>query len=277
MDKFSINKNNSKCIIFNKSSEKMEEISDSSIDLVFTSPPYANLREDGIDPDNYVDWFKPFAKEIKRVLTENGNFILNINEIINKGVVHPYIDDLKKFLRDIELNQIAKPYIWYKKTVIPSNCKYRAIDRYEYCFWFSKNKGTFYREHVRKPYADISIKRVDYRVMSLSARGEKDSKKYTRSKVHPDGALPHNVLEICPECKSDNKHHSPFPLELARWFILAGSKSGDFVLDPFMGSGTTAIESLKNERNVFGYEKLKEHFDFSGERIKKNFESKKIF
>jgi site-specific DNA-methyltransferase (adenine-specific) len=267
--------NNNDCLLNFGSSKILENIKDKSIHMVITSPPYVNLRKEGIHPDKYVEWFLPFVKEIKRVLTNNGNFILNINEIIIKGFVHRYIDDLKQELRELELNQISKPYIWYKTTAVPNRCSHRAIDRYEYCFWFSNGKGTFYRDHVRMPYADITVKRVtNSNVISLSTRGEKGHKVFRKSRIDPRGALPHNVLEFSPECSPKIEHNSPFPILLPEWFIKAGSKKGDVILDPFMGSGTTAIAALLNHRNVIGYEKDKMIYDYSVRRIEDYFENK---
>ena len=264
--------NNNSCLLNFGSSSNLKDINDKSIHMVVTSPIYANLRKGGIHPDKYVNWFLSFANEIKRVLIDNGNFILNINEIIVKGVVHPYIDDLKMELRKIGLNQISKPYIWYKTTAIPNKCSHRAIDRYEYCFWFSNGKGTFYRDNVRVPYADITVKRVtNSNVISLGTRGEKGHKVFRKSRIDPRGALPHNVLELSPECNSRVEHNSPFPILLPEWFIKAGSKKGDVILDPFMGSGTTAIAALLNNRNVIGYEIDKTIYDYSVKRIEDYF------
>jgi len=260
--------NNSTCTMYLNSSELLNEIDDKSIHSVITSPPYVNLRKIGVHPDKYVEWFLPFAKSIKRVLVDNGNFILNINEIIIKGIVHPYIDDLKQSFRQIGLNQIAKPYIWYKTTAMPHKCSHRAIDRYEYCFWFSNGKGTFYRDHVRVPYAPITIKRVENSdVISLGTRGEKGHKVFKKSSIDKRGALPNNVITLSPECNPRIKHSAPFPIGLPEWFIKSSTKDNDTVLDPFMGSGTTAIASLQNNRNVIGYEIDKEPFDYSNERI----------
>lgn len=261
-----------KYTLYPKSSEKLEEIESDSIPMIVTSPPYVNLREGGTHPDEYVEWFMTFAEEIKRVLAPNGNFILNINEVIVKGIVHPYVDDLKFKLRKIGLNQISKPYVWFKTTAMPNRCSHRAIDRYEYCFWFSNGKGTFYRNNIRRPYSDSTIKRVEkYNVFSLGSRGEKGHKVFKKLKIDPRGALPYNIIELSPECNPRIKHTAPFPIGLPEWFIKAGTSEGDTVLDPFMGSGSTAIAALQNNRNVIGYEIDKKVFDYSIERIQKHF------
>jgi site-specific DNA-methyltransferase (adenine-specific) len=264
--------NNNVCELYFRNSEKLPYVKDKSVNMVVTSPPYMDLRKIGISPDKYAEWFFPFAESIKRVLADNGNFILNINEVIVKGVVHPCIDDIKYKLREVGLNQISKPYIWYKTTAIPDKCSHRAIDRYEYCFWFSNGKGTFYRDNVRRPYSDVTIKRVQNSdVISLGTRGEKGHKIFKKSRIDPRGALPYNIVEMSPECNPRIKHSAPFPIDLPGWFIKAGTKEGDTVLDPFMGSGTTAIAAIRNNRNVIGYDIDKDVYDYSIERIKNYF------
>jgi site-specific DNA-methyltransferase (adenine-specific) len=97
--------------------ELMKGIPDGSIDLVITSPPYANQRKDtygGIDHKNYVGWFLPISSELKRVLAEDGSFILNIKENVIEGQRSLYVYHLVEAL----INQgwlWTEEYIWYKK------------------------------------------------------------------------------------------------------------------------------------------------------------------
>ena len=78
--------------------ELLKQVEDNSVDLVITSPPYATMKkyidDDGIHPDEYVDWFIPFCKEIERVIKPTGSFILNINDKVESGFRHPYVFDL---------------------------------------------------------------------------------------------------------------------------------------------------------------------------------------
>ena len=116
------------------------------VDMIFTSPPYYSMRknysgnDDGeigsIHVDDYADWFLEFTELFLKVLKPNGSFFLNINDKIDNGVVHPVLDELKYKMRKQGWYMVAKPYIWFKKNAIPTNCKYRAIDRYEYVFHF---------------------------------------------------------------------------------------------------------------------------------------------
>jgi site-specific DNA-methyltransferase (adenine-specific) len=250
-------------------------------DLIFTSPPYADLRTYGgdedtaISPDDYPAWVHPKLMMMAGLLAEDGNLVINLNERIMDGAVHPCIDRVKASARAIGLRQIAKPYIWFKTTGLPSDGRVRAIDRYEYCFWYSNGRGRFHRDHVRVPYAESTLRRVESGPLNpLSFRGQKGVPSGVKrsGRCDPRGAIPHNVLMISPEANSRIKHPAPFPIELARWFILAGSQGGEWVLDPFMGSGTTAIAALEEGRNCVGVELVREYWEHSIERILKHFE-----
>jgi len=78
--------------------ELLKQLDSNSIDLVITSPPYADLKtyidNPGTHPDNYVDWFIPICKEICRVIKPTGSFILNINDKVENRFRHPYVYDL---------------------------------------------------------------------------------------------------------------------------------------------------------------------------------------
>ena len=80
--------------------ELLKQLPDNSVDLVITSPPYADLKvyidNPGILADNYVEWFLPICNEICRVIKPNGSFILNINDKVEGGFRHPYVYDIKK-------------------------------------------------------------------------------------------------------------------------------------------------------------------------------------
>ena len=141
------------------------------IDMIFTSPPYFAFRKnysgnsDGevgsIHVDDYADWFLEFTEKFLQVLKPNGSFFLNINEKIDNGVVHPVLDELKYKMRKQGWYLVAKPYIWFKKQCMPTNCKYRAIDRYEYVFHFSNStKPKFRAENCRVPHSATTKKRM---------------------------------------------------------------------------------------------------------------------
>lgn len=105
--------------------EVMKGIDSESIDMVLTSPPYADQRSYGIKnskikPDGYVEWFKPMAHQIYRVLKNNGSFILNINDKVVDGFQHLYVLKLVIYLCE-ELNfHLVRDYIWYNPATPPN-------------------------------------------------------------------------------------------------------------------------------------------------------------
>ena len=252
------------------------QLNDKEIDMIFTSPPYFDLRKnysgksDGVvgnvSPDEYADWFLNFTESFLNVLTPNGSFFLNINDKIIDGEVHPVIDELKMKMRKQGWKLVAKPYIWYKKQAMPSKCTYRAIDRYEYVFHFSNTTTPkFYPENCKVPYAKSTIKRFDNPVPTIGSRdGEL---KYVKKEANEGGSLPHNVVTCAAESNPSILHPAPFTVELADWFVKIGSKVGDTVLDPFCGSGSSGIASLKNDRNFVGIDLMEFNIEFSEKRF----------
>jgi DNA modification methylase len=247
------------------------------VDMIFTSPPYYSMRKnysgngDGkvgsIHVDDYADWFLEFTEKFLQVLKPNGSFFLNINDKIDNGVVHPVLDELKYKMRKQGWYLVAKPYIWFKKQSMPTNCKYRAIDRYEYVFHFSNsNKPKFRAGNCRSPHAEVTKRRMKRPVPTINSRD--GVYKNTTIKLNKDGALPHNVIITPAESNPSVLHPAPFHVELADWFIRVGSDEGDTILDPFAGSSTTGVASLKNKRNYIGIDLVDFNIKFGEKRLK---------
>lgn len=246
------------------------------VDMIFTSPPYFSMRKnysgdnDGtvgsIHVDDYADWFLEFTEKFLKILKPDGSFFLNINEKIEKGVVHPVIDELKYKMRKQGWYLVAKPYIWYKKQAIPTNCKYRAIDRYEYVFHFSNsNKPKFRADNCRGEYASSTKTRVKYDVPTINSRDGVYEK--NAMELNEKGPLPHNVIVTAAESNPNVLHPAPFHVDLADWFVRIGSDENDIVLDPFAGSSTTGVASLKNDRKFVGIDMIPFNIDFGTKRM----------
>lgn len=247
-----------------------------TVDMIFTSPPYFAFRknysgkDDGevgsIHVDDYADWFLEFTERFLKVLKPNGSFFLNINEKIDNGVVHPVLDELKYKMSKQGWYLVAKPYIWFKKNSMPTNCKYRAIDRYEYVYHFSNStKPKFRADNCRTEHSEVTKRRFKKPVTTISSRdGVYDSK---LKKLNEKGSLPHNVVIAAAESNPSVLHPAPFSVELAEWFVKIGSDVGDIVLDPFAGSSTTGVASLKNERNFIGIDLVEFNINFGRKRM----------
>jgi site-specific DNA-methyltransferase (adenine-specific) len=246
------------------------------VDMIFTSPPYFAFRKnytgkgDGevgaIHVDDYADWFLEFTDKFLQVLAPNGSFFLNINEKIDKGVVHPVLDELKYKMRKQGWFLVAKPYIWFKKQSMPTNCKYRAIDRYEYVYHFSNsNKPKFRADNCRVEHSEVTKRRLKNDITTINSRdGVYNTKKVT---LNEKGALPHNVVITAAESNPSVLHPAPFHVELAEWFVKVGSDEGDIVLDPFAGSSTTGVAALKHKRKFIGIDLIDFNINFGKKRI----------
>ena len=270
--------------------EVLKSIEDDSIDLIFTSPPYADQRNYGatdtkIDADGYVKWFKPKAEQIYRVLKSNGSFVLNINDKVVDGYQHLFVFRLVIMMCDEIGFHLVRDYIWHNPATPPnvySTGKYgRTKKSHEYCFWFSKsNKWTFNLDSIRTPYKNGMEK-----FLNGEGKGERSQNK--RPSTHSfncrktwanhGGADPGTVLSISNTnsndifmrfCKDRGiTHPARFPEKLAEFFVLAGSNKGDVVLDPFSGSGTTCVVAAKNGRHWIGVDANEQFCELSRERM----------
>jgi DNA modification methylase len=261
-------------IICGDCQEELRHLPDNYVDLIVTSPPYADRRKStygGIHPDEYVEWFLPKSKELYRVLKPDGTFILNIKERVVNGERHTFVLDLI-----LQLKQQGwlwtEEFIWHKKNCFPGRWPNRFRDAWERCIQFNKEKKfKIYPDAVMVPIGDWSKRRLNNLVHTDHIRDESQSKsgfgKRVANWVGRDLVYPTNVLHFATECH--HKHHSAvFPSELPEWFIKLFTDENDLVLDPFIGSGTTAIASLKNNRHFIGIEKQAEYCKIARERIK---------
>ena len=149
---------------------------------------------------------------------------------------------------------------------MPTNCKYRAIDRYEYVFHFSPtNKPKFRADNCRVPHSEVTKRRMKTPVPTINSRD--GVYEHTTIKLNEKGALPHNVVITAAESNPSVLHPAPFHVELAEWFVKIGSDKGDVVLDPFAGSSTTGVAALKHERKFIGIDLVDFNIDFGEKEL----------
>ena len=120
--------------------ELLKGFSDNTVDLIITSPPYAMQRKDsygGIPEEEYVEWFLERAKEFKRVLKENGSFVLNIREHCAKGERSDYVLRLILALKNELGFKWIEEYIWHKKGAMPGKISTRFRNVWERVLHFS--------------------------------------------------------------------------------------------------------------------------------------------
>ena len=244
-----------------------------SVDLIFTSPPYADSRRKtygGIPPDRYVAWFLPIGNELRRVLKSSGSFVLNIKEKTVDGERSTYVLELIQALRQSAWRWTDE-YIWHKKNAFPGKWPNRFRDAWERLLHFTKSRQfAMHQDAVRVPVSVATKKRVAR--LSESDRHRRTNR--TRSGfganqshwLGKDTVYPTNVLHLATEC-GNKKHSAVFPESLPEWFIRLFTESGDTVLDPFCGSGTTGIVCRRLDRRFIGIEILPEYVVLAKERI----------
>jgi len=253
--------------------EELKKLNDNSVDLIFTSPPYADSRKNtygGIHPDKYAEWFLPISSELLRVLKPTGTFILNIKEKVVNGERHTYVIELILEMRKRGWLW-TEEFIWHKKNCYPGKWPNRFRDAWERLIQFNKDrKFNMYQEEVMVPMGDWAETRL--RSLSKTDKIRDNSKagsgfgKNVSNWLKRDKAYPTNVIHLSTECNNKN-HRAAFPDDLPEWFIRLFTKEGDTVLDPFMGSGTTILVAQRMRRKPIGIEILPEYYEMVKNQI----------
>lgn len=262
-------------ILLGDCKEILKSLPDESVDLIFTSPPYADQRKKtygGIHPDRYVEWFLPISAELQRVLKPTGTFVLNIKEKVVNGERSTYVMELILEMRRQQGWLWTEEFIWHKKNCYPGKWPNRFRDSWERLIQFNKNRHfAMYQEEVMVPMGDWSKTRL--KKLSETDKVRDESKvgsgfgKNISNWLQRDMAYPTNVLHLATECNNKN-HSAAFPEGLPEWFIKLFTKEGDTVLDPFMGSGTTNAVAQRMKRHSIGIEIVPEYHEMVESELK---------
>ena len=260
-------------IFLGDSREQLKKLEENSVDLIVTSPPYADQRKNtygGIHPDNYVEWFMPISEQLFRVLKPSGTFILNIKEKVVEGERSTYVMELILAMRK-QGWLWTEEFIWHKKNSYPGKWPNRFRDSWERLLQFNKDrKFNMYQEEVMVPMGDWAKSRL--KKLSETDKRRDNSKvgsgfgKNISNWIDRDKAFPTNVLHLATECNNKN-HSAAFPEELPEWFIKLFTKKHDIVLDPFMGSGTTLFVANRLSRNSIGIDIVPEYYEMVKKQI----------
>lgn len=251
----------------------LKTLPSNSVDLIITSPPYADSRSatyGGIKPDDYVKWFLPASLELLRVLRPTGTFILNIKEKVVAGERHTYVLELILEMRR-QGWLWTEEFMWHKKNCYPGKWPNRFRDAWERLLQFNKQRHfNMYQEAVMVPMGEWAERRL--KNLSKTDQERDPSKvgsgfgKRVANWLDRETAYPTNVLHMATETKNKN-HSAVFPEPLPEWFIRLFTQEGDTVLDPFMGSGTVMRVAQRMSRNSIGIEIQQAYIDAAQEKL----------
>jgi site-specific DNA-methyltransferase (adenine-specific)/site-specific DNA-methyltransferase (cytosine-N4-specific) len=280
--------------------ELIKELPDNSIDLIITSPPYADIVNYGKNisiqkPQDYCDWLLPIFNEIQRVLKPSGSFILNINDTCKNGYRNPFIYELIYRSQKETKLKFYDTYIWHKMNGIPNGSPKRFRNNTEFIFHFVKDQKNlkFYMDRVLKEPAESNKERRKYN-WTITTHGEtKDGERTNKKTINyltgstnktkegyelptnkrtlPDLVRPDNVVRFHTAGHArDNtiKHPAPFYKDLPKYYINLLTDDGDTILDIFGGIMTTGLACNEiGNRNFIGYELNEKYAEFGKKRI----------
>lgn len=244
----------SKCRIICGDSRQALSTFSEQVDLIITSPPYADARRhhyDSIHPDKFKEWFLSFHEPLYNALKPTGSFVLNIKDKVMDGVRHRFVWHTIEALCARGWFAIDD-YLWHKTNPMPGYWPTRLRDGWEYCFHLAKSKRPYFNpDAVRKPIGDWVVSRLAklgrndvtrHNSVNASGFGRNISKWVGKHTV-----LPSNVISLALVGKNQG-HPAVFPVDLPLFFINLLCPPDGLVVDPFAGSGTTGIAALSQGR-----------------------------
>lgn len=256
--------------IYNESClDTMNKMPDNFVDLVVTSPPYDDLRT----YNGYTFDFESIARELYRITKQGGVVVWVVGDATVNGSESGTSFRQALFFKELGFN-IHDTMIWDKGAFTATgSLKVRYASVFEYMFVFSKgNIKTF------NPLKDKKNKNFGKVFSSSRVRQADGTTKYrsNRGKATAEFGQRHNIWNIS-TAKPYGNHPAVFPVELAIDHITSWSNEGDLVYDPFMGSGTTAVASIKLNRNWIGSEISSEYCELINNRLEPYFNQQKLF
>lgn len=249
----------------------MKDLPDKSINLVVTSPPFALTRKKAYgnkEDHEYVEWFMPFAHEIRRVLKEDGSFVLDLGGAYRKGSPTRSLYQYELLIKLCTEGgfHLAQELFHYNPTRLPAPAEWvtvrrvRLKDSVNVVWWLSKTE--YPKSDNRKvllAYSDAMQELLNRQTYNAGRRPSEHDINATSFLTNNGGAIAPNVLALANSesnsgyirrCKESNiqLHPARFPVAFAEFFIRFLTDEGDLVLDPFGGSGSTGEASEKLRR-----------------------------
>lgn len=276
------------------SRDVLRALADDSVNLVFTSPPYAlhfKKAYGNVDKDDYVEWFLAFAREIKRVLTDDGSFVLNIGGSYNKGTPTRSVYHFKLLVALVEELgfHLAQECFWYNPAKMPMPAEWvtvrriRVKDAVEHVWWLSKTPWPkANNRRVLRAYSPDMI-RLNRRGVRTTVRPSGHNIRSSFDQIDAGGSIPSNVFEeelpsdflkfgnnsandqYTARCKQAGVkiHPARFPAAMPDFFVRLLTDEGDLVVDPFGGSNTTGMVAEGLARRWIAVDDVEEYLEAS--------------
>lgn len=272
------------------SRDTLRALPDGSVNLVFTSPPYAlHFKKEygNASKAEYVDWFLPFAKEIYRVLADDGSFVLNIGGSWNPGTPTRSLYHYKLMIALVEEIgfHLAQECYWYNPAKMPVPAEWvtvrrvRIKDSVEHVWWLSKNPfPKADNRKVLRPYS-ADMLRLARKGVKTTVRPSGHNITSSFDKIESGGSIPSNVFEeqfanemiiagnnsandpYTKRCKESGTkiHPARFPATLPEFFVNLLTDESDLVVDPFAGSNTAGAVAERLGRRWIAVELVEEY------------------
>lgn len=254
----------------------MRALESGSVKLVYGSPPYPNAeRNYGVwKSEDYIDKISPFIDSACHALCSNGFLVINVKA--NREKATQAVSSRRSLVVErlaIELEErwhlsCVDIEIWVKGNPVPTGLRSACQDAYEQILWFSKSpKWSINLDDIRRPYSEHSLEVYKDYEYKTRENGLTYVRKNKNINPNPLGALPHNVI-TCGVGQNKSLHQAVQPGALPEKYIKACTDVGDIVLDPWLGSGTTAEAALSLKRRFIGFDIFREYVDMTETRLK---------
>lgn len=273
-------------IINGDAESELKKMPSGLVNCIITSPPYYMQRDYCTDiqigneksPEEYINRLKGVFSECLRVLQDDGTLWLILGDKYQNGELLGIPWQVAFSLKELGW-VLRSDIIWYKPNAMPSSVKNRPTTDHEYVFLFTKDKSYYYDiDSIREPHVTFSPdskmkggRNHFGKVNGTPEQGKNSGNQNLHSgnwdKVfHPLGRNRRTVWEI-PLSKYRDTHFAVFPEKLVELCLLAGCPEGGIVLDPFIGSGTTAVVARKFGRRYIGIDSNPKYCDMAKERL----------
>lgn len=266
---------NQYCLLCNDGADGLSKLERGSVKLIYGSPPYPNAeRNYGVWKESeYIDRITPFIDGAYHALSDDGFLVINVKanrckktstRASKRSLV---VEKLAILLEEQWGFSCVDIEIWVKGNPAPTGLRVACQDAYEQILWFSKSpKWEINIDAIRRPYSGHSLdlyKDYEYKARENGLSYVRKNKNIT---PHPLGALPQNVI-TCGVMPNKTLHQAVQPITIPEKYIKACTSFGDLVVDPWLGSGTTAEAAIMLNRKFIGFDIFSEYIELSEKRL----------